>query len=318
MHRDMGQPSLAESLLPETLGNNQRLERIDDAVDWGRFGGLVAGVYSACEGRPSYPPLTMVKVLLLEQWYNLSDPQMEEALGDRISFRRFVGLGLQDETPDHSTISRFRAMLTERGVGEGLMEELNRQLEEKGLMVKAGTLMDATLVESQGRRVLKIEEATDKDAAWARKGGRHYYGYKVHVGVDEGSGLIRKAVLTPANINDTEVADELIMGDEGAVYADRAYDTHARRQRLKSMGIGDGIMKRGNKHHPEVSEEDKERNELISRVRARVEKVFGTLKRTYGYSRVRYIGLERNATEMWLKCMAYNLRRADRIVLNVR
>ena len=125
--------------------------------------------------------------------------------------------------------------------------------------------MDATLVESQGRRVSKIEEATDKDAAWARKGGRHYYGYKVHVGVDEGSGLIRKAVLTPANINDTEVADELIMGDEGAVYADRAYDTHARRQRLKSMGIGDWIMKRGNKHHPEVSEEDKERNELISR-----------------------------------------------------
>ena len=257
MHRDMGQPSLAESLLPETLGNNQRLERIDDAVDWGRFGGLVAGVYSACEGRPSYPPLTMVKVLLLEQWYNLSDPQMEEALGDRISFRRFVGLGLQDETPDHSTISRFRAILTERGVGEGLMEELNRQLEEKGLMVKAGTLMDATLVESQGRRVSKREEATDKDAAWARKGGRHYYGYKVHVGVDEGSGLIRKAVLTPANINDTEVADELIMGDEMAVYADRAYDTHARRQRLKSMGIGDRIMKRGNKHHPEVSEEDR-------------------------------------------------------------
>ena len=160
MHRDMGQPSLAESLLPETLGNNQRLERIDDAVDWGRFGGLVTGV--TAEGRPSYPPLTMVKVLLLEQWYNLSDPQMEEALGDRISFRRFVGLGLQDETPDHSTISRFRAMLTERGVGEGL----NRQLEEKGLMVKAGTLMDATLVESQGRRVSKIEEATDKDAAW--------------------------------------------------------------------------------------------------------------------------------------------------------
>ena len=98
------------------------------------------------------------------------------------------------------------------------MEELNRQLEEKGLMVKAGTLMDATLVESQGRRVSKIEEATDKDAAWARKGGRHYYGYKVHVGVDEGSGLIRKAVLTPANINDTEVADELIIARrEGGV-----------------------------------------------------------------------------------------------------
>ncbi len=315
MHRELGQPSLAESLLPEGLGSNHQLERINDAVDWGRFNRLVEGVYSASEGRPSYPPLTMVKVLLLEQWYNLSDPQMEEALGDRISFRRFVGLGLQDDTPDHSTISRFRGILTEKRLVERLMKELSRQLEERGMVVKGGTLMDATLVESQGRRVLMKEEATDRDAAWTRKGGRYHYGYKVHIGVDKESGLIRKAVMTAANVNDTEVADELISGDEKAVYADRAYDTHERRQRLKSMGIEDGIMKRGNKHHPEVSEGDKERNELISKVRARVEKVFGTLKRTYRYSRVRYIGLERNTTEMWLKCMAYNLRRADRISL---
>ena len=107
MHREMGQPSLAESLLPETLGHNERLERIAEAFDWDRFDRLLARVHSAQEGRPSYPPLMMVKVLLLEQWYNLSDPQMEEALQDRISFRRFVGLGLQDDTPDYSTISRF-------------------------------------------------------------------------------------------------------------------------------------------------------------------------------------------------------------------
>ena len=99
MQRDMGRPSLAEFLLPEKLGHNERLERIDEAVDWDRLGGVVAGIYASGEGRPSYPPLTMVKVLLLEQWYNLSDPQMEEALGDRLSFRRFVGLGLQDDTP---------------------------------------------------------------------------------------------------------------------------------------------------------------------------------------------------------------------------
>ena len=185
-------------------------------------------------------------------------------------------------------------------------------------MVKSGTLMDATLVESQGSRKSGSGEGTDKDAAWTRKGSRSHYGYKMHIGVDEGSGLIRKAVLTPANVNDTEVADELILGGELAVYADRAYDTHRRRQRLKlkSMGIQDQIMRRANKHHPEVADVEKLRNDLISRVRARVEKVFGTLKRSYGYSRVRYIGLERNATEMCFKCMAYNLRRADRIVLN--
>ena len=132
MHRELGRPSLVESFLPDGLGSNHQLERINDVVDWGRFSKLVEGVYSASEGRPSYPPLTMVKVLLLEQWYNLSDPQMEETLGDRISFRHFVGLGLQDDTPDHSTISRFRGILTEKRLVERLMKELSRQLEERG------------------------------------------------------------------------------------------------------------------------------------------------------------------------------------------
>ena len=148
MHRDMGQPSLAESLLPETL----RLERIAEAFDWDRFGRLLARVHSAVEGRPSYPPLMMVKVLLLEQWYNLSDPQMEEALQDRISFRRFVGLGLQDDTPDYSTISRFRATLEELEISETLFKELEAQLDERGLVLKEGTLMDATLVKAHVRR----------------------------------------------------------------------------------------------------------------------------------------------------------------------
>ena len=128
MHRQMGNPSLAESLLPQTLGRNERLERIGEEIDWDRLALLVDGIYSADEGRPSYPPLMMVKVLLLEQWYNLSDPQMEEALGDRISFRRFVGLGLQDDTPDYSTISRFRAELDKRGLSEELFKELENQI----------------------------------------------------------------------------------------------------------------------------------------------------------------------------------------------
>ena len=130
MHREMGHKSLAEVLLPGNLGQNQRLERIEQAVDWVPLGRLVARVYSAREGRPSYPPLLMVKVLLQQQWYNLSDPQMEEALGDRISFRRFVGLGLQDDTPDHSTISRFSHRVgcrsqraTVRGTGPSIGRE---------------------------------------------------------------------------------------------------------------------------------------------------------------------------------------------------
>lgn len=116
MRREMGQPSPAESSLPRTRGRNERLERIDDAVDWDRLVRLMRGGYSAREGRSSYPQVMMVKVFLLGQWYNLSDSQMEEALEDRISFRRFVGLGLRDDTPDYSIISHFRGTLERIGL----------------------------------------------------------------------------------------------------------------------------------------------------------------------------------------------------------
>ena len=240
MHREMGQPSLVESLLPQTLGRNERLERIDTMIDWERLGQLVSRVYSAREGRPSYPPIMMVKVLLLQQWYNLSDSQMEEALADRISFRRFVGLGLQDDTPDHSTLSRFRSTLERLGLSERLFEELGKQLDGLGLVLKEGTLMDATLVEAQVRRPpvsagRGTKSAVDPDADWTRsQGGRRSWGLP-----------------------------------------------HWQRRRDESM--------------------------------ASVEKVFGTLKRSYGYTRVRYRGLGMNAVEMWLKLMAYNLRRAVKL-----
>ena len=320
MHREMGHQGLAESLLPEELGQNRRLERISEIVEWERFEGLVSGVYSAREGRPSYPPLTMVKVLLLEQWYNLSDPQMEEALGDRISFRRFVGLGLQDDTPDHSTISRFRTALEELGLSEKLFEELGAQLERLGLVLKQGTLMDATLVEAQVKKPPMsagsgAKSPNDPDADWSggRVGRRSHFGYKVHLGVDMGTGLVRRARLTPAKVYESEVADELVSGDEGAVYGDRAYESKRRREWLSSQGIGDMIMHRSHKHQKELPEWQKQRNELIRPRRALVEKVFGTLKRSYGYSSVRYRGLRRNALEMWFKLMAYNLRKAVKL-----
>ena len=320
MHRQMGQPSLAESLLPQTLGRNERLERIADEFDWDRFDSLVEDIYSSGEGRPSYRPLTMVKVLLLEQWYNLSDPQMEEALSDRISFRRFVGLGLEDDTPDHSTISRFRSELARRELSEKLFEELECQLDKRGLMLKEGTLMDATLVEAQVRRPPLSEgrgakSGRDPDADWtySGRGSRTHFGYKAHVGVDAGTGLVRKAELTSAKVYESEVADNLVSGDEGAVYADRAYESKRRRRWLRSMGINDRIMHRSHKHQSELPHWQKRRNELIDPRRKLVEKVFGTLKRSYGYSRVRYRGLERNAVEMCFKLMAYNFRKALRL-----
>ena len=318
MHQKLGRPSFAEAVVSETLGQNPRLERIDDAVDWERLGQVVAGVHAAPRGRPSYPPLLMVKVLLLQQWYTLSDPQMEEALSDRLSFRRFVGLGLEDDTPDHSTISRFRAALEAAGLSERLFEVLTAQLEAQGLMLKAGTLLDATLVAAHVRRPplaagRGASSATDPDAAWTQtgRGTRSPFGYKLHLGVDADTGVVRRAVLTPANVYESTVADTLVSGDEQAVYADRAYESKHRRQWLREQGINDRIMHRANKHQPELTVWQQRRNALIEQRRALVEKVFGTLKRSYRYHRVAYDGLGRNGVEMWFKLMAYNLRKAD-------
>ena len=140
MHREMGQPSAVEALLPPTLGQNQRLARIAAAVDWAPIGQLVSTIYAAPVGRPSYPPLLLVKALLLAQWYDLSDPQLEEALSDRLSFRRFVGLGLQDDTPDHSTISRFRRVLAQRELSAALFAAVTDQLAQRGPGAEAGDL----------------------------------------------------------------------------------------------------------------------------------------------------------------------------------
>ncbi len=322
MHRPTSEQSFVAVLLPDRMGRDERLERIDAAIDWRQLAKVVDGVYAAPTGRPSYPPVVMVKVLLLQQWYDASDEGMEEALWDRVSFKRFVGLGMEDEVPDHSTISRFRKEVTDRGLGRRLFKELTRQLDKKGLVVKKGTLLDATIVEAQARRPSSREQpggrsGTDPDARFTRKRGKSHYGYKAHIGMDAGSGLIREAVFTPANVNDTEVADSLVSGDEEAVYADKAYGSKQRSAWLKSIKIKDRIMRRADKHHPVLPPVEQRRNALIARLRAPVEQVFGTLKRTYGYRRVRYVGLERNATELFFKCMAYNLRRADRLLLGV-
>ena len=279
MHRSTHAPELIDAWLPPRVGRNARLERLTQLIDWAPREALVADLHAAPVGRPSYPPLLMVKVLLLQQWYQASDPAMEEALWERLSFRRFVGLGL---------------------------------------LVMQGTLLDATVVAAQVRRPrgggAGAGSPRDPDAAWARRGRQARFGYKLHLGVDADSELVRRAVLTPANVNETTVADGLIAGDEGAVYGAAAYGTHARSARLRALGIADRLMRRPTKHQPRLGPTARRRHARIEQVRRPVEHVFGTLKRSYGYQRVRYRGLARNTTEMWFKLLAYNLRRADRLL----
>jgi transposase, IS5 family len=317
MHRSSGQFDLGEAWLSPKLGRNIRLERIAQAFDWGAIEQLVSGVYGSRTGRPSWPPLVMVKALLLQQWYGLSDPGLEEALGDRLSFRRFVGLGLDEGCPDHSTLSRLRKALRERELDRALFEEVERQLGAQGLLVKSGTLMDATLVEAAVKAPSSSAGAkseTDPDADWTRKGSKSLFGYKAHLAVDQGSGLIRRAELTSAKVYESLVADQLICGDERAVYGDRAYEHKERRRRLKQARIKDRLMHRSHKHQAALPTWQARRNKLISPIRAAVERVFGTLKRSYGYWRVRYRGLEANLLQLRLLCIAFNLRKAEALL----
>jgi IS5 family transposase len=312
MRRELGQLSLADGLVEGGAGRNRQLDKIASLVDWAGFERLLGEVYAAPVGRPSYGPLVLLRCTLLQQWYGLSDPGLEEALSDRLSFRRFVGLALADPVPDHSTLSRFRSELVRRGLDAALLAELNRQLDARGLMVKTGTLIDASLVAADSRRPRKgepVEGRSDRDATWNAMPEQPLFGYKAHVAVDQGSGLVRQAVLTPANVSDKTPFLGLVQGDEQAVYADKGYEGWWYRTELARRGIEDGIM-RSAAHHVRLSATDRARNRAIGTIRAAVERSFATMKRWYGYGRVRYRSLARNTLQLQLLAMAINLRRA--------
>ncbi len=294
-------------------GRRDKLSEISGLLDWAGIAGLLDGIHASSRGEAAYPPLLMFKVLLLQRWYALSDPAMEEALLDRLSFRRFVGLSLEDETPDHSTIWRFREELVRRGLMGSLMDEMVGQLDDRGLLLKQGTLIDATLVQSAARRPRMKEGKTSRVDREARFGTnnerrRFEFGYKGHVAVDGGSALVRAMRMTPANIQEIDVAAELVQGDELAVYADRGYDAEHLRAHLADLGVADGVMRRGTKARP-LTDQDVARNHLLAGRRRPVEKVFGTLKRSYRLARLPYFNQARNAVAFALACFAYNLRR---------
>ena len=319
----MGQVSMIEALLPAGFGRNERLERIASLVDWPRLGNILAAVRPGETGRRPYEALSLFKALLLQQWYGLSDPGLEEALLDRVSFRRFCAFALDAQTPDETTLCRFRNALRQAGLGEALFQEVLDQLEAAGFVVKKGTLIDATLVQSSGRtpasgttpRGIESRSSHDPDADWTRRGAgrRLFFGYKAHLAVDQGSGLIRARKLTGAKTYESEVADDLVLGDEKAVYADKAYEKRARREALKARGVKDRIQHRRNKHQKALPRWQVVRNHLIGRVRQAIERTFSQLKGRYRFSRMRYAGASANAFHLDLISIAYNLRTAAAI-----
>ncbi|WP_038975711.1 IS5 family transposase [Bradyrhizobium japonicum] len=307
-----GQPSFVEALMPKGAGANAALDRLAGLVKWYRFEKLIGHLRDeGSPGRPGYPVLVLFRAVLLQSLYGLSERELEEALGDRLSFKRFVGLSLEDATPDHTVLNRFRNQLVEQGLLEKLFGELDRQLENAGVILKRGTMLDATLIQAVSAPPKEDRPSNDPDARFAKRQGKSgsTFGYKAHVGVDEGSGLIRAVLTTPANINDTTPADGLIRGDEAVVWADAAYDTHARRARLKAEGKKPRIARRPNRHHPELPPRLKRYNLLIARRRAQVETTFATLKRRMRLTCIRYVGLIKATGQVVLASIAFNMRR---------
>ena len=256
------------------------LDRIDEAFDWPAFEALLAPIHASARGAPGWPPRVMLKILLLQQWHTLSDPGAEEAVRDRLSFRRFCGLPLEVETPDHASIWRFRQTIDKLGLSAALLAEVNRQLDALGLIVKRGTLVDATLIAGAVRRPYEGGGVNprDPDARFSRKRDKTYFGYKAHLAVDEESGLVRQAEMTSANVHDSRLGEALIQGDEQGYFADRAYDSQALREILERRGLVDGIAWKVKHARYPLEPWQKFLNAWATSIRSGVERAFATMK----------------------------------------
>lgn len=310
--RDFRQLGLADGIVQRRGKKSVWLDRLDAALDWPALEAIVAGIYASREGGLAYPLLTYLKLLLLQQWHGLSDEGLEAAVDDRLSFRRFAGIPLSESVPDHSSIWRFREELAKRGLAERLLAGVNRQLDAKGLILRRGTLIDATILEAAVRPPggdAGEVSGRDPQAGWTKKNGKSRFGHKAHAAVDEGSGLVRQTSMTPADVHDSVEADGLVQGDEAAVYADKAYDSEARRAGLRARGVEPRIMYQARRDRP-LKPWQKAFNKAVAPIRAGVERLFATMKRGYGYRRARYLGLARNGVQLQAMCAAINLRRA--------
>jgi len=299
------------------------LDGAEAVLDWGQLEKLMDGIYGAKTGRPSYPLLTLLRSLLLGIWYGLSDEQLGACLARDLLFRRFCHLELTGSIPDPTTLGRFRAKLVEHDLWEKLLGEVNRQLEEKHIIMTEGriNIIDATPVEAAQSGPGKGKDGhptKDPDAGWhvkadSRGNLKSTYGYSVHTGVDE-DGFIHRQTVTAGNIHDITEHDTLLLGDESALYADAAYSSKGNRDKLKRLGIRDRVQRKGYRDHP-ISEADKVRNKEIAVTRSGGERPFATYKCRYGLGRTRFMGLAKNLTFYGLAAMASNIKKAAKFLM---
>jgi len=287
-----------------------KLAEVEPLIDWEAFKPTIQPIFDnqgPMGGRPNIDPVIMVKMLVLQGWYGLSDPELERQVNDRISFMHF--LGYPDSLPDYSTVWRFRERLAETGRDRLVWEELQRQLDEKGLTVRKGVVQDATFITSdpghapaEAPRGEEARTRRSRDGEWAKKGGKSSYGYKLHAKADVDHGLVRSLETSPANLHDSQV-DLSLPGE--VVYRDKGFFG------VKPRGY-DATMKRATRGHP-LSIWDRLRNKRINGKRAPGERPFAVIKRVFGSGHVLVTTVPRVHVKMVFACFCYNLLQLSRL-----
>lgn len=281
------------------------LAEMDAVIPWARLLALIEAHYpKAGAGRQPHPMKRMLRIYFMQNWFNLSDPQAEDALYDIESMRRFVGIELaEDDIPDESTILRFRHLLEEHRLTERIFAEIRTLLEEKRLLLKSGTIVDATIIAAPPS-TKNAAGKRDPEMHQTKKGKDWHFGMKAHVGTDR-RGIVHSLSTTAANVHDSTQMAKLLHGQEREVFGDQAYWNESHRQSARDAGIRYRINRRPARgplsaHHRRI-------NRLRSRARARCEHVFHVVKRLWGFSKVRYRGLAKNTARLFTAFALANL-----------
>jgi IS5 family transposase len=288
------------------------LAQMDTLVPWAELGALIEPHYpKAGNGRPPIGLQRMLRIQLLQHWFNLADEAMEEALYDSASLRAFVGIDLgREPVPDATSLLRFRHLLEKHQLGEAIFAEVGRLLQAKGLKLSGGTIVDATLIAAPSS-TKNAEQRRDPEMKQTKKGHQWHFGMKVHVGADAKTGVAHAAVVTAANVHDKHAVPDLLHGKETRVYGDRGYQGCTDLIKEAAPNAKDFTNRRVRQPWGE-DEAARANNRTKNRTRARVEHVFHVLKRLFGFNKARYRGLEKNANRVFTALALVNLMMAQR------
>ena len=270
------------------------LEEMEQVVPWAKLEGLVEPHYPKGEnGRPPVGLGIMLRIYFVQQWFNLSDPGVEEALYDSPALRRFAKVDLgRAAAPDETTICKFRHLLEEQDLGGGMLEAVNLHLEARGIRITTGTIVDATIIHAPSSTKNQKQER-DPEMHQTRKGKQWYFGLKAHIGIDSKEGLVHSVCTTAANVADKHMLPDLLHGEERKVWGDGAYQGQGEAIRQAAPRAQDMTCRR-TKYKDYVDELQRKKNRVKAKVRARVEHPFRILKRIFGFDKVRYRGLAKN------------------------